>query len=133
MRVTTDLNETCSITIGPFLVMEKINPVVYHLCLPAKLQMHPVINIEHLTQYDQDEVNQQTKLKDLQMLRGEVEYKVDKILGHHFNQTQKHMEYLVQWKEYGPEHGMFKPESHLRNAFLRLRHYKEELLSPKLD
>ena len=95
--------------------------------------MCPVTNIEHLTWYNQDEVNQQTKPKDLQMLRGEVEYKVDKILGHHFNQTWKCMEYLVWWKEYGLEHNPFEPESHLRNAFLRLRHYKEELLSPKLD
>ena len=67
---------------GPFLITKKISPVVYHLHLPAKLQMHPVINIEHLTQYNHDEVNQQTKLKDLQMLKGEVEYEVDKTLGH---------------------------------------------------
>ena len=101
--------------IGPFLITEKINPVVYCLCLPAKLQMHPVINIEHLTQYNWDEANQQRKLKDWWTLRGE------------------HREYLVQQKGYRPEHNTFKPESHLRNAFLRLRHYKEELLSPKLD
>jgi len=42
-------------------------------------------------------------------------------------------EYLVWWKEYGPEHDTLRPESHLRNAFMRLRHYKEELPSPKLD
>jgi len=72
---------------GPFPITEKISPVVYRLHLPAKLQMHPVINIEHLTQYNHDEVNQWTKLKDLQTLKGEVEYEVDKILGHQFNRA----------------------------------------------
>src|SRR5260370_5031067 len=109
---------------SPFLITEKISPVVYCLHLPAELQMHPVINIKHLTQYNHDEVNQWTKLKDLWMLKGEVEYEVNKILGHRFNWTQKHMEYLVRWKGYGPEHNMFKLETHLRNAFSRLSSYK---------
>ena len=83
--------------------------------------MHPVINIEHLTQYNRDEANPQMKLKDLQVLGREIEYKVDRILGHCFNWAWKHMEYLEQWKGYRPEHDTFKPELHLRNAFLRLR------------
>ena len=67
---------------GPFSITEKISPVVYCLHLPAELQMHPIINIEHLTQYNCDDVNQQMKLKELQMLKGEVKYEVDKILRH---------------------------------------------------
>src|SRR5260370_33169381 len=67
---------------GPFLITKKISLVVYHLCLPGKLQMHPVINIKHLTQYNRDKVSQWTKLKDLQTLKGEVRYEVDKILRH---------------------------------------------------
>ncbi len=90
--------------------------------------MHPVINIEHLTRYNRDEANSWMKLKDLRAMGREIKYKVDRILGHHFNWAQKCMEYLVQWKGYGLEHDTFEPESHLRNAFLRLRQYKEELL-----
>ena len=70
---------------GPFLITEKISPVVYHLHLPAELQMHPVINIKHLTWYNHDNLNPQTKLKDLQLSKGEVKYKVDKIVGHWYN------------------------------------------------
>ncbi len=36
------------------------------------------------------------------------------------------MEYLVWWKGYGLEHDTFKPETHLQNAFLRLRSYREQ-------
>ena len=112
---------------GPFPITEKISPIVYCLCLPAELQMHPVINIEHLSQYTQDDLNPQTRLKDLQLLRGEAKYKVDKILGHRYNCSHRHMEYLVQWKGYGSEHDTFKPETHLWNPFLRLRSYRDQL------
>ena len=37
--------------IGPFVITEKISPVVYHLRLPQEFQMHPLINIEHLSKY----------------------------------------------------------------------------------
>jgi len=37
--------------IGPFKVMEHINPNVYQLRLPDSYPMHPVINIEHLKKY----------------------------------------------------------------------------------
>ena len=35
-------------TIGPFEVVEKINPMVYRLRLPDMYPMHPVVNITHL-------------------------------------------------------------------------------------
>ena len=57
--------------------------------------MHPVINIEHLTRYNRDEVNSWMKLKDLWAMGREIEYEVDRILGHRFNWAQKCMEYLV--------------------------------------
>ena len=39
--------------IGPFEVMEHINPNVYRLRLPDSYPMHPLINIEHLRKYKQ--------------------------------------------------------------------------------
>jgi len=39
--------------IGPFEVMECINPNVYRLWLPDSYLMHLVINIEHLKKYKQ--------------------------------------------------------------------------------
>src|SRR6266850_4967202 len=111
---------------GPFSITEKISPVVYRLRLPAELGMHPIINIEHLSHYTKDEESGRTRLKDLHALKGEVEYEVDKIVGHRFNRTRQRMEYLVRWKGYGPEHNTFEPETHLRNAFLWLRSYRLE-------
>ena len=115
--------------ISPFLISEKISPVVYQLHLPVELHMHPIINIEHISKYHWDEKDGWTKLGDLQALKGDDEYEVDQITGHRYNWTLQHMEYLVRWKGYGLEHDMFEPESHLRNTFLRLRSYKSKLCS----
>ncbi len=89
--------------IGPFSITEKISLVVYHLCLPAELKMHLILNIEHLSHYNKDELNAQMKLRDLHLLKGEIEYEVDRIMGHQYNQTCHHMEYLVRWRGYSPE------------------------------
>jgi hypothetical protein len=43
--------------IGPFQISEKINPVVYHVNIPPKYRMHPIINIQHLTKYYCNEQN----------------------------------------------------------------------------
>ena len=37
--------------IGPFEVVERINPMVYRLRLPDSYSMHPVFNLEHLKKY----------------------------------------------------------------------------------
>ena len=50
--------------IGPFEVVEKINPQVYRLRLPDIYPMHPVFNIEHLKRYmpSPAEFGERTKL-----------------------------------------------------------------------
>jgi Chromo (CHRromatin Organisation MOdifier) domain len=57
----------------------------------------------------------------------EEEYEVERIIGHHYNQSKRRREYLVRWKGYGPEHDTFKPEMSLQNAFSHLREYCKTL------
>jgi hypothetical protein len=42
-------------TIGPFEVMERINPLVYRLRLPDNYPIHPVFNLSHLRKYTQSD------------------------------------------------------------------------------
>ena len=113
---------------GPFTITEKISPVVYRLRLPKEFQMHPLINIEHLTKYQRsEEDNSRAQLGDLRILSGETEYEVDKIVGHRFNRSLNRVEYLVRWKGFGPEHDTFESEAHLCNAFSQVRSYRSRL------
>ena len=62
-----------------------------------------------------------------------MEYKVDKIMGHQFNHSLNHIEYLVRWKGFGPEHDTFESEAHLRNAFSWVQSYQSRLRIAKPD
>lgn len=112
--------------IGPFEITEKLSPTVYRLSLPLSYNMHPILNIEHLKKYERsDRFADRTVLPDLRVRPHEEEYEVDKIVGDRFNKVKKRKEFLVRWQGYGPEHDTFEPERNLRNAFLKLRRYKE--------
>jgi hypothetical protein len=72
-------------TIGPFEVMEKINPLVYRLRLPDNYPMHPVFNLAHLRKYTQSDPMFGDRVilpptRDL--LNATEEYEVEAILGH---------------------------------------------------
>jgi len=70
--------------IGPFKVIEHINPNVYQLRLPDFYPMHLVINIKHLKKYKQSlsEFTNQATLPSTQEFLASEEYKVEAILGH---------------------------------------------------
>jgi hypothetical protein len=72
-------------TIGPFEVMEKINPVVYRLRLPDTYKMHPVFNLEHLRKYhvSDPKFGERSKLPDTRdYLKATEEFVVEAIIGH---------------------------------------------------
>lgn len=71
-------------TIGPFEVMEKINPMVYRLRLPDSYPMHPVFNIEHLRKYKPSppEFGDRTTLPPTRDFIASEEYEVEAIIGH---------------------------------------------------
>ncbi|KAI4294336.1 hypothetical protein K525DRAFT_212893 [Schizophyllum commune Loenen D] len=73
--------------------MEKINPTVYRLRLPSTYPMHT--------------------------------YEVQAILGHRFTKKKdgNRLQYLVRWKNYGPEDDQWITEDALRNSPLLRKEY----------
>ena len=107
-------------TIGPFEVLEQINPQVYRLKLPPNYPMHPVFNIEHLKKYHPSPTRfeERETLPSTRELIAYPEYEVESIVGHRLT-TQKRGNrrmYLVHWKGHEPVDDTWVSEYDLRNA-----------------
>ena len=79
---------------GPFEITQVISPVVYKLQLSPTWKIHDIFYASLLSSYRETlehELNFSNLLPDL--IRGEEEYKIDKILSHHGTQGQR--QYLV--------------------------------------
>ena len=113
--------------IGPFEVVEKINPQVYRLRLPDTYSMHPVFNIEHLKKYIRSPttLGERTELPPTRDLKATEEYEVEAILGHRMTGKRKanRRMFLVRWKGYGPADDSWVTDYDLRNAAQLKRGY----------
>lgn len=117
--------------LGPFEVMERINPVVYRLRLPAEYPMHPIFNIEHLRKYEPSPARfpNRSKMPDLRMeKKSSEEYEVEAILGHRDvkrgGRVVQH--YQVRWKGYDANEDKWVSEHQLRNAPVLRREYLKQ-------
>ena len=111
--------------IGPFEVVQKINPNVYRLRMSDRYPGLPVFNIEHLKRYtpSNDDWGERTVMKESG--RQKVvsdEYSVEAIVGH--RRRKRGMEWLVRWEGYGPQFDTWEPTSFLKNAPIVLNEYK---------
>ncbi|KAF4619214.1 hypothetical protein D9613_005608 [Agrocybe pediades] len=114
-------------TIGPFEVLEKINPVVYRLRLPDSYPMHPVFNVHHLKKYHVSpaEFGERETLPSTREFLGSPEYEVEAILGHKLTgrKSGNRRMYRVRWTGYGPTDDSWISEYDLRNAPTLKREY----------
>ncbi|KAF7342678.1 Integrase catalytic domain-containing protein [Mycena sanguinolenta] len=114
-------------TIGPFEVLEKINPVVYRLRLPDTYPMHPVVNLEHLRKYhtSKPEFGERTKLPETHDYIASQEYVVEAIIGHMIKPRKNGNQrfFRVRWEGYGPADDTWVSERDLRNAPALKREY----------
>ena len=111
--------------IGPFEVVQKINPKVYHLQMSDQYPGLPVFNIDHLKLYKESEEKwgKHTLMKESRRAKPATEeYSVDAIVGH--CRKKRGMEWLVRWEGYGPQFNTWEPTTFLKNAPLVLNEYK---------
>jgi hypothetical protein len=86
---------------GPFKVIQVMSPVNYRLELPTQWSIHPVFHIDLLTPYKETIThgpNYQRPLPDL--VNGEEEYSVEKILDSRLFGRRWRLQYLVKWEGY---------------------------------
>ena len=113
--------------IGPFQVMQKVNPNVYRLRMSNRYPGLPIFNIDHLRKYEESptEFGERPVLPETRLKVAEQrEYEVEKLVGH--RRRGRRMEYLIRWKDYGPLYDTWEPQSALKNAPEVLNQYKRE-------
>ena len=108
---------------GLFEIVQVISPVVYKLQLPPTWKIHDVFHTSLLSSYRETlehRLNFFNPPPDL--IRGEEEYEIDKILSHYG--TRGRRQYLVSWKGYSTAENTWEPEGNLQHAQTLLKAYK---------
>ncbi|CAJ0960037.1 unnamed protein product [Ranitomeya imitator] len=86
--------------IGPFRILEILNPVSFRLDLPASFAIHNVFHRSLLRRYEVPVVPSLEPPAPV-LVEGELEYVVEKILDSRV--SRRKLQYLVKWKGYGQE------------------------------
>jgi hypothetical protein len=93
---------------GLFKVIKVLSPVSYQLALPTQWSIHPMFHIDLLTPYRETIThgpNYQRPVPDL--VDGEEEYSVEKILDSRKFGRRRQLQYLVKWEGYPDSDNMW--------------------------
>ena len=113
---------------GPFEIDQVISPVAYKLWLPPTWKIHDVFHTSLLLSYREIlEHGPNFSNPPPDLIRGEEEYEIDKILSNCGTWGQR--QYLVSWKGYSAVENTWEPEGNLQHAQTLPKAYK--LCHPK--
>ena len=112
--------------IGPFEILQKINPNVYRLRMGDNYPGSPVINVQHLKKYETDATYPNRALLPDSFLRKPEsdEFEVERIVGHKRVGKKAALRYLVRWAKYGPQFDTWATATDLKNSPLLLKEYR---------
>lgn len=103
---------------GPFTIAEKLSNVTFRLEWPDRLiKIHPVFHASKLVPYTKSQFKgQQYPLPPPDIIDGEEEWEVEKILKSRRTGRNKKLQYFVRWKGYGPDEDNWEPAENLKHA-----------------
>jgi hypothetical protein len=93
---------------GPFKIIQVMSAVNYRLELPTQWSIHPVFHIDLLTPYKETIMHGPNFTRPTpELIDGEEEYSVEKILdSRHFGRRRR-LQYLVKWEGYPDAENMW--------------------------
>ena len=110
--------------IGPLKILQIRGPNTVLIEVPPRLsRIEPIQNVEHLKPYvsRHPSIGPTPPVQFPDIIDGQEEYEVEDILSH--RKTGTKTEYLVRFKNYGPEDDLWLPQRNLANAQDILREY----------
>jgi hypothetical protein len=112
--------------LGPFPVALKISQSAYKLTLPLSMKgIHPVFHVSLLRKHAPDTIEaRRTPKAEPVQVEGKEEWEVEAILDCRATRRQK--EYLVCWKNFGPEENSWEPEANLTNCADMVREFNSK-------
>src|SRR6202008_4940954 len=97
---------------GPFKLSEIVSPVAYRLILPPRWNIHPVFHASLLTPAHETTMNGPLYSQPPpDIINGEPEYEVERILDERITGRARRHEYLVLWKGYPLSDASWEPAS----------------------
>jgi Reverse transcriptase (RNA-dependent DNA polymerase)/RNase H-like domain found in reverse transcriptase/Integrase zinc binding domain/Chromo (CHRromatin Organisation MOdifier) domain len=108
---------------GPFEVLEQLNPVTYRLKLPDSMKIHDVFHVSLLKPYRWDGDKQPPPPQELD--DGSLQFEVEQILAHKEDKTGKPTKYLLKWKGYDSHENLWEPPSNLNCSRLLTEYWKK--------
>ena len=101
--------------LGPYPVIEKLGELNYRLKLLPTVPVHPVFHVSLLTKHNASEIPGRTPPEPPPVtVEGDEEYEVERILDSRLH--RRRLQYLVRWKDWGPEHDSWEPAENLTHA-----------------
>lgn len=101
--------------LGPFEIIQQINPVAFKLQLPVHFLIHPVFHVSLLEKYTPaHEPGRRMKVFPPDIIENTPEYEVEKILDAYYHNRKLY--YVVSWKGGGPQDHSPEPVENLMNC-----------------
>ena len=115
---------------GPLKISRVLSPVVYQLTLPTQWKqkrIHDVFHASLLTPYHETEAHGINHLEPPpDVIEGEEEYEVEKVLDSKRIGRNKKLHYLIRWKGYSEVHDTWEPEDNVKNTRKLIEHFHKQ-------
>ncbi len=109
--------------LGPFQIIKEISSVAYRLALPANWRIHDVFHASLLNPYHETNAHSPNFTRPPpDLIEGEEEYKVERIVAHRVFGRSKRLQYLIKWKGYPESDNSWEPADQVHAPDL-VKHY----------
>src|SRR6266403_575749 len=110
--------------LGPFKIIQEISPVAYRLELPPNWRIHNVFHTSLLTPYHEMAAHGPNFTRPPpDLIDGEEEYEVERIVAHRQFGRSKRLQYLIKWKGYPESDNTWEPADQVHAPEL-IKHYQ---------